>query len=250
MSLAARSTASERMDTDCVDFADYRNCLRDLSRVNVVTLTHRPMLTWLARQTAGLRAFSVLDVACGHGDALRRVAAMARRQKLEARLTGLDLNPWAIRAASEATDDPTITYVTGDLFAYTAEVRPDFIISSQFTHHLDEPAILRFIRWMEATAGRGWFISDLHRHWLPYYGFPLLARVAFWHRFVREDGQISIARSFRSPEWRALLAQAELQPRDAAVTWHVPFRLCVARAAMPSPAIPRPEIVPTVTSLR
>ena len=28
-----------------------------------------------------------------------------------------------------------------------------------------------FIRWMEAHARRGWFIGDLHRHWLPYYGF-------------------------------------------------------------------------------
>ena len=53
MSLAARSTADERMDTDCVDFDDYRRCLRDLSRVNTVTLTHRPMLAWLARETGG-----------------------------------------------------------------------------------------------------------------------------------------------------------------------------------------------------
>ena len=62
MSLAARSTADERMDTDCVDFDDYRRCLRDLSRVNTVTLTHRPMLAWLARETAGLRV--VLAARC------------------------------------------------------------------------------------------------------------------------------------------------------------------------------------------
>ena len=54
MSLVSRSTAEERMDTDCVDFDDYRRCLRDLSRVNVVTLTHRPMLRWLAREAADL----------------------------------------------------------------------------------------------------------------------------------------------------------------------------------------------------
>ena len=40
MSLAARSTADERMDTDCVDYDDYRRCLRDLARVNTVTLTY------------------------------------------------------------------------------------------------------------------------------------------------------------------------------------------------------------------
>ena len=73
MRLAARSTAEERMDTDCVDFDDYRRCLRDLARVNTVTLTHRPMLAWLARETVWLRSFALLDVACGHGDALRRM---------------------------------------------------------------------------------------------------------------------------------------------------------------------------------
>ena len=34
MRLALRSTEAERMDTDCVDYDDYRRCLRDLSRVN------------------------------------------------------------------------------------------------------------------------------------------------------------------------------------------------------------------------
>ena len=70
MNLARRSTQQERMDTDCVDFADYSRCLRDLSRVNIVTLTHRPMLAWLARHATA--DFSLLDVACGHGDALRQ----------------------------------------------------------------------------------------------------------------------------------------------------------------------------------
>jgi hypothetical protein len=71
MNLSQRSTQSERMDTDCVDFDDYSRCLRDLSRVNIITMTHRPTLSWLARRATG--NFSVLDVACGRGDALRKI---------------------------------------------------------------------------------------------------------------------------------------------------------------------------------
>jgi hypothetical protein len=44
MNLSQRSTQSERMDTDCVDFDDYSRCLRDLSHVNIITMTHRPTL--------------------------------------------------------------------------------------------------------------------------------------------------------------------------------------------------------------
>ena len=86
---------------------------------------------------------------------------------------------------------------------------------------------MTFLRWLQLNAARGWFISDLHRHAFAYYGFPILARLAFWHRFVREDGQISIARAFRRAEWDTLLRQAGISEQQAFVAWYIPFRLCV-----------------------
>ncbi|MEJ0018021.1 MAG: methyltransferase domain-containing protein [Acetobacteraceae bacterium] len=228
MSLALRSSAAERMDTDCTGYEDYRRCLRDLSHVNTVTWTHRPMLAWLARETRGMPAFSLLDVACGHGDALRRIDRWAGRAGIAARLEGIDLNPWATRAAREASP-AGIGLRTGDVFAIDAAERFDFIISSQFTHHLTDAQIVAFIRWMEVHARRGWFIGDLHRHWFPYYGFGLLAWAARWHRFVLSDGRISIARGFVAAEWRRLVREAGLADGDVTITWHMPFRLCVAR---------------------
>lgn len=230
MSLAVRSTADERMDTDCIDYDDYRCCLRDLARVNTVTLTHRPMLAWLARETAGLRSFSLLDVACGYGDALRRIHRWSVRHNITVQLRGVDLNPWATRAAREVTDPRTpITFDTGDVFDTGAVERVDFIISSQFTHHLADSQVVTFIRWMEAHAERGWFIGDLHRHWIPYYGFGLLAWGARWHHFVLSDGRISIARAFVSADWRRIVHAAKLAEPEVAITWHLPFRLCVSR---------------------
>jgi 2-polyprenyl-3-methyl-5-hydroxy-6-metoxy-1,4-benzoquinol methylase len=230
MILAARSTAAERMDTDCIDYADYQRCLHDLARVNTVTLTHRPTLAWLARETVGLRSFSLLDVACGHGDMLRRARRWSQRRGVTAQLFGIDLNPWSTRAAREATPAVAdINYQTGDVFALQPEQRFDFIISSQFTHHLTNDEVVLFIRWMEAHARRGWFISDLHRHWFPYYGFGLLAWVARWHKFVLSDGRISIARAFTPTDWRHLVQAAGLSDDDVTISWHLPFRLCVAR---------------------
>jgi 2-polyprenyl-3-methyl-5-hydroxy-6-metoxy-1,4-benzoquinol methylase len=231
MSLAARSTAVERMDTDCDGFDDYQHCLRDLARVNTVTLTYRPTLAWLAREMTGRKSFSLLDVACGHGDMLRRIRRWADRNGIAARLDGVDLNPWSTRAARAATPEAArITYHTGDVFAFEpADGAFDFITSAQFTHHLTDDQIVMFIRWMEAHARRGWFIGDLHRHWFPYYGFGLLAWAARWHRFVRSDGRISIARSFVPDDWRRLVRAAGLTEDAVAITWHLPFRLCVAR---------------------
>ncbi len=86
-----------------------------------------------------------------------------------------------------------------------------------------------FIRWMDVHARRGWYIADLHRHWLPYYGFGVLAWLARWHHFVLSDGRISIARAFVPADWRRLVRMAGLSENEVAITWHVPFRLCVER---------------------
>jgi 2-polyprenyl-3-methyl-5-hydroxy-6-metoxy-1,4-benzoquinol methylase len=225
--LSHRNDRTERMDDPDFPPVDYDRCLADLERVNRLTLTHRPTLTWLDRVTANLppgAKVSILDVGYGHGDLLRAMAAWSARRRLDARLEGIDLNPRA--AARAATHGGLIAYRTGDVFAFTPDPSPDFIVSSQFTHHLADPDLVRFIRWMEANSTKGWFVSDLHRTAYAYYGFRILCRVAGWHRIVREDGTASIARSFRRADWQRLLDEARI---DARIEPHLASRLCVAR---------------------
>src|SRR4051794_34832257 len=149
MHLAVRSSTPERMDTDCRDYDDYARCLRDLSRVNVDTFTHRAMLGWLAKQAVDKPDFSLLDIACGHGDALRAI----RRRFPQARLTGIDLNPWAVRAADAATNSASrIRFINDNAFTYVPETPFDFIITSQFTHHLTDAEVVEFLRWLPAHA--------------------------------------------------------------------------------------------------
>ena len=231
MNLAQRRLTPERMDTDCVDYADYQRCLRDLSRVNRATLTLRPTLRWLGRQ--GLHAgerFSVLDVASGYGDALRAIRRWSARRGLDAELVGVDRNPWAVQAARAATPaEDRIEFVATDVFAFTPARPFDFIVSAQFTHHLTDAEVVAFVRWMERFARRGWIISDIHRSVLAHLGFNLLATVARWHHFVRSDGLISITRGFRPDELAALTR--EVVPPDAVtIRRHIPFRLTAERS--------------------
>lgn len=230
MDLSRRSMETEAMDDEALDPAIYQRCISDLAAVNRLTMTHRPTLRWLARATASLPkggAFSLLDVACGHGDLLRAVGRWARRRGLQARLSGIDLNPRSAVVARAATPpDLAIDYVTGDVFGYAPDPRPDFIVTSQFTHHLTDAQLVAFLRWLDRNAGRGWHIADLHRHAIPYYSFRWIARGMGWHRIVAEDGTISIARGFRRREWEQALAEAGLTAR---ITWHVPFRHSVSQ---------------------
>lgn len=225
--LAVRSHGEEQMDSAELDADTYARVLYDLARVNRWTFTAHPLLTFLERATAGMTRFRLLDVGFGAGDLLRRVAVWARRQGIAASLTGVDINPRSAAIARAATPSHMpIDYITGDYRDLPEAF--DFIVSSQVAHHMTDAQLSQFLHFMEERALRGWLISDLHRHGFAYHGFPWLARLMGAHRIVREDGQLSIARSFRPDEWRQILRDADMPP-DVSIVRRFPFRLSVER---------------------
>jgi SAM-dependent methyltransferase len=232
-SFAQRSAEDEMMDADDVPYDVFAGCLADLAKVNTATLARPPTLAFLARATRDLPRgsdVSVLDVGFGQGDMLRAIHAWALRAGLRPRLTGIDLSPWSAQAAREASDVSLgIDYRTGDVFDYQPAEPTDIVVSSLVTHHMSDDQIVRFIRWMEGNARRGWFINDLHRHPVAFYGFQALSTVARWHPFVRHDGPVSVARSFRRGDWQRLLAAAGIAEGPAEIRWRIPFRFCVSR---------------------
>lgn len=216
------------MDAADLPPAVYADVLADLASVNRWTLSARPTLDFVARAVDGRPAFSLLDVGFGDGGMLRAIARWADKRGIAARLVGVDLNPHSEAVARAATPAAlAIDYRTGDYRHHIGD-GTDLIVSSLVAHHMDRDQLLTFLRTMEAKARRGWLVNDLHRHRLAYLGYPLLAGIMGWHRIVREDGQLSIARSFRPAEWRPILAEAEIGI-EARVTRRFPFRICVER---------------------
>lgn len=230
MNFDSRAYLSEWMDEPC-SYEEFRACLDDLAQVNRMTFAYRPTLTWLKDRLAELPGpIHVVDVGCGGGDVLRTIEKWAASSGVAVQLTGIDLNPYAARAAAERTSSTSmIDWVTCDAFSFQPSTPIDIVICSLFTHHLADDEIVRFIEWMERVATRGWFINDLHRERIPYYGFSLLARVMRWHRFVQHDGPVSIRRAFRTEDWKHYLFEAGIAPDTAEMITHRPARLCVSR---------------------
>lgn len=224
--LRQRVRDDEQMDDPSLDPRVYDEVLRGLGRVNAWTLAARPTLDFLGRATRGRESFSLLDVGSGEGGMLRAIAGWAAKRGLAAELTGIDLNPKSEGVARAKTPPGmAIAYRTGD---YRDLGRFDFVVSSLVAHHMTDGQLQGFLRWMEANSDRGWLVNDLHRHAFAYYGFPLLAALLRVHRIVREDGRLSIARSFRPADWRAILARAGVAD-GVKVRRYFPFRLCVER---------------------
>ena len=228
MTLRTRSLQPEILDREEVDDATLAAVLRDLSAVNTLTRARAPTIHFLrriVRGSPGVR-LRVLDVGYGDGDMLRRIARWGSRAGVGLALSGIDLNPGSAPAARARTPGwMAIDYRTGDVFDQPAGAF-DVIVSSLFTHHLTDPQIVQFLQWMEHSASRGWFVNDLHRHILARDGFSLLSAAARFHPIVQSDGRLSVERSFRRADWVRLLARAGVPGQ---ITWHTPFRYCVAR---------------------
>ena len=226
--LAIRSREEEQMDSPDLDPAVYETVLHDLARVNRVTFTAWPTLAFLKRAIGDAKSFRLMDDGFGDGDVLRAVARWARRRGIEAELVGVDLNEKSVKAARDVTPpEMKIDYRAGD---YADQPGPfDFVVSSQVTHHMTDTQLTAFLRYMEAEARKGWLICDLHRLAFSYWGFPLLARLLLVHRIVREDGRLSIARSFRRADWEAYLAEAGIPLDQVRLVRRFASRLCVER---------------------
>lgn len=229
-----RADGPELMDADDLPADRYAQVLRDLARVNVVTRAAAPTLRWLDAVTrAG--ATTVLDVGFGQGDMLRTIARWARRHGRTVALLGVDINPRSAPIASALTDSTEgIRYHTGDAAAFVAQMPtpPDVIISSLVAHHMTDAELVGFIGWMERTAMRGWFINDLHRHPLAWWGYRALAAMMRVDPIVRHDGALSVRRAFVRRDWEQALSAAGVSPDAVAVHWSVPFRWGVGRCRL------------------
>ncbi len=229
LDFSRRAHLSEWMDEPC-SYAEFRSCLISLRFSNRLTWNYRPTLQWL-NQFCGLgRSLHIADVGSGGGDMLQRVERWAARERLPVELTGIDLNPYAARAAREfSSKGSRIHWLTGDAFSTELHRPPDLILSSLFTHHLPDTEIVNFLQWMERSARLGWFISDLHRKLMPYHAFRLGSKLLGAHPFVQHDGPVSIRRAFDGEDWSRYLAAAAIPAEGTRVYSVRPSRLCVSR---------------------
>ena len=159
----------------------------------------------------------------------RKVDRWAAKNGLNLEFIGVDMNPGGPRCEGSDRAGPAAPMGEGRPLRLPPRGRHRHIMSSLFTHHLPDPQLIRFIRWMEENARIGWFINDIERHPLPYY----FLKFVFWatrrHRFIRHDGPVSVASAFKKEDWARLLKEAGLREGAARVEPWTPFRLCVSR---------------------
>jgi len=222
-----RSYELEHLDKGDYTPEEYEGCIVELQRVNRWLGDTRALRNSLLKdvEAAELRSFSVLDVGAGSGELLRVIAEWAKETNRATRLVGLELNERSAREiVGGSRQYSQISSVRGDAFRVPFHGDQfEYVICSLFTHHFRDPQVVELLQEMARVARRRVFVIDLHRNVVAYTFFTTIARLFLHNRLIREDGALSILRSFTPGELRTLGSKAKL--KNVTVEEHFPSRL-------------------------
>lgn len=229
------SSSFARRDLDARELMDDPECdqrmlertYRRFGPVNAVV--SRPGAIYrrdIRPRAAGGRSVRILDVGAGGGDLCRLIARRLRRDGLAADLTALDADERAIRWASAHDGGAGVTYrraTTHDLVRSGETF--DIVLSNHLLHHLTDEELQAVLRDSVSLVEPGGLVShhDIARsrvaHALYVAGTLPFSRNLLADSFIREDGRLSIRRSYTVAELAAVA------PDGWTARGGVPFRV-------------------------
>ncbi|MCP2032727.1 2-polyprenyl-3-methyl-5-hydroxy-6-metoxy-1,4-benzoquinol methylase [Okibacterium sp. HSC-33S16] len=149
---------------------------------------------------------TLLDIGCGGGDVARALVRLARRDGITLAVTAIDPDPRATAYVRGLPPTDGVAYrqcTSGQMVEEGAKF--DVVISNHVLHHLSPVELGGILADSEHLASRIAIHSDIRRTRLGYVLYGIITGLLFHRSFVREDGLISIRRSFLPNELRQVL---------------------------------------------
>ncbi len=225
--LSQRSNETEQMDDLQCQGKVVEQSLHELEVINKLLGGNQLTLSGIGELVDTVPSISrlrVIDLGCGRGDMLDLISKWTKRKGIRVQLTGIDANPNIIKIAQARHEsNPDICFEVKNIFdPELARVKTDIILATLFTHHFTNDQLSFLLRQWNMQASIGIVINDLHRHWLAYHSINLLTRYFSKSGIVKNDGPVSVSRSFSKNEWKHILKNAGISHYK--ITWHWAFR--------------------------
>lgn len=226
MLLQHRSYQKELLDGDHIPLADIKRNMEELNAINTFLGGHAITVKGFASLIGNRGKISVCEIGCGGGDNLVAIVKWCHKNKIEVNCIGIDLKEECIAVGREQKCLQGITqWIVSDYAQVTFSTPPDIIFSSLFCHHFTDKELILQLQWMEANCRAGFFINDLHRHWLAFHSIRLLTNFFSSSYLVKNDAPLSVARGFLKKEWMALCEQASI--KHVIIEWKWAFRYLI-----------------------
>jgi SAM-dependent methyltransferase len=214
MNLSKRSYQKELLDRDDIPFDDIKQNMKELDFINTTLGGHGITLEGLKQviKTSGHLInngeLSILEIGCGGGDNLRVIKNYCSKKNIPVQLIGVDINPHCIQFAASRKENEGIKFFASDYRLFNPEKKPAVIFSSLFCHHFTDEQVIEILEWMKNNSTLGFFINDLHRHFLAYHSIKWLTKFFSKSYLVKNDAPLSVERGFKRNEWGQFLKAA------------------------------------------
>jgi 2-polyprenyl-3-methyl-5-hydroxy-6-metoxy-1,4-benzoquinol methylase len=223
MNLSHRSYQEELLDGDNIPFPDIKKNMEELDTINTLLGGHAITIKGLANLVGNQKKITVCEIGCGGGDNLVAIVKWCNKHKIAINCIGIDLKAECIQVAAARPLLKNISqWIVSDYALVVFDHKPDIIFSSLFCHHFTDEALVDQLQWMQLNSRLGFFINDLHRHWLAYHSISILTRLFSSSYLVKNDAPVSVSRGFLKNEWKQLCERASILNAD--IKWKWAFR--------------------------
>ncbi len=225
-----RSNLKELLDETDIPSGLLHKNLRELDILNRSTGGHAITLRGMKQLiTNSDKTYQIVDLGCGSGDALKVIADWSRLNNYRVALTGVDMNLDAIDFLKiNCAEYPEIKGVTSDYHEYLSKNKYiDIVHCSLFCHHLNNDELVRLFTYFKHYVKKGFIINDLQRHWLSYYSAWFFTRLFNGSVLAKNDGPISVLRSFKYEELVGLLKKANFESFSIKKVWFFRYLVVV-----------------------
>ena len=168
------------------------------------------------------RPFSIIDLGCGSGTLLSKMAKKYQNQLKSG--VGIDANGYILKYARNYQKIfKQLSFMQLNVLD-TADknFNCDILHASLFLHHFSHDELVVLFKIFRHQVRQGMIISDLHRHWLAFYGIKFLTRWFSKSTMVQNDGPLSVMRGFRRKEWIKIFEESYIT--NYKIRWKWAFR--------------------------
>ncbi len=202
-----RTKETEIMDDFDLQGAELKRTLKDLENINNWLGGNRITVMGIQKliensSKSGGEVIQIVDVGCGNGAMLRKIAEWGRTKNYRFKLKGVDANPFAIAIARDlSTNYDEIEFEIQNIFSEEFRSRSfDILLCTLTLHHFKDKEITALLKQFYGQVKTGIVINDLHRSKIAYRLFQAFCGVFVNNEIARKDGLTSILRGFKKEE--------------------------------------------------
>ncbi|KFF15071.1 methyltransferase domain-containing protein [Flavobacterium hydatis] len=222
-----RTDDPEIMDDFNLEGEILQNALDKIARINQLLGGNQLTLQGVEKLLIGIdknQTITIVDVGCGNGDMLRKLADYGLKYDWDFQLRGIDANAFTISYARKLSKHyPNISYRCEDVFNEAfSQLKYDIALCTLTLHHFKTNEIINLATVFDTNARYGVVINDLQRSIVSYRLFQAICFITRLNGMPKKDGLTSILRGFKKNELVDFSKQLKL--KKYTIQWKWAFR--------------------------